>query len=376
MKLAFGSCVEVGRNVIAAELARDIGCTHFLLQGDTPYCNVTATYWGISLTAHAVGDTVADVFKHHQCLNLTPGMQSMIRNFTVYYMPDDHEWGGDDWDHTLTQSESQTPIGAVSQAEVDAAFWVGNQAVIQAIDQYYANPQNDDAEAIAEKPSSADAGTSAGQYPVRYFRQRLTDTGAPAAASVAAVCELFVIDCISYRSPLAATDDASKTMIGANQKAWLKSYLLASDAPFKIIASGKTTYYGGAGDNEDGWNEYSTERDELLSYIDANGITGVIWIAGDKHYSKIIASSKAAGDEFDHLCVCACPLTIDNNAAPTIGEGYTVQTIAGQVFGVLTITAEVLQIAIRSAYTGAVKWSGQLLVGQNALSYPASMLSV
>lgn len=76
--------------------------------------------------------------------------------------------------------------------------------------------------------------------------------------------------------------DPSRTMLGSEQKEWLKQALLNSDAKFKFII------------NEvpmseflllpyDRWEGYPAEREELLSFITDNGIENVIFLTTDLH---------------------------------------------------------------------------------------------
>jgi len=76
--------------------------------------------------------------------------------------------------------------------------------------------------------------------------------------------------------------DPSRTILGTQQKEWLKQALLDADAKFKFII------------NEvpisefillpyDRWEGYPAEREELLSFITDNGIENVIFLTTDLH---------------------------------------------------------------------------------------------
>jgi len=96
--------------------------------------------------------------------------------------------------------------------------------------------------------------------------------------------ELFILDCRQYRSPHAERDGPSKTMLGAEQKAWLKAALLASPAAFKFIATTVPLKYH----TRDSWEGYRIERQELLEFIRTNGIAHVIFLAADVHYAAVL----------------------------------------------------------------------------------------
>jgi len=96
--------------------------------------------------------------------------------------------------------------------------------------------------------------------------------------------ELFLLDCRQYRSPQAERDGPLKTLLGAEQKAWLKAALLASPAAFKFIATTVPLKYH----TRDSWEGYRTERRELLEFIRAHGIANVIFLAADVHYAAVL----------------------------------------------------------------------------------------
>jgi phosphodiesterase/alkaline phosphatase D-like protein len=329
----------------------------FIAQGDTPYMMYySGTCFGVTTTDAATGSTVADMTAHYTQMMANPGWAYLMANVgTRYYLPDDHEWGGDNWDHTLTQANfAGSSIGAADEAAVDAHWWVGNQANIAAIAAYYDNPANGDAEAVAEKPSGAEAGTATSNYPVKYFRATHGDA------------EIFCLDLVSYRSPLAAVDDASKTLMGANQKAWFKAYLSASTATFKIISSSKATWRHTNGTN-DTWDEFETERAEILDYIAAQEITGVVWMCGDRHYPHVIALRTADGDAYDHTAVVACPASVVISGTLDLLNNVKWYQ-ADHVYGLLDISSTACDIYIKRAINGNPMWQGRVLAGSNALS--------
>ena len=98
--------------------------------------------------------------------------------------------------------------------------------------------------------------------------------------------EFFLLDGRFHRSPSTVADDASKTLLGREQKRWLKEGLKSSTALWKFVLSGSvfnpTVKCGG-----DGWCEYRTEGRELVEFIRREGITNVIVISGDIHAGAI-----------------------------------------------------------------------------------------
>lgn len=89
--------------------------------------------------------------------------------------------------------------------------------------------------------------------------------------------ELFLLDTRQYRNP------ATNSILGEDQKQWLFAQLAASSAKFKFIISSVPF----SDPRADKWGEYPEERDEILEFIRKNGITGVLFLAGDVHYAAV-----------------------------------------------------------------------------------------
>ncbi len=98
------------------------------------------------------------------------------------------------------------------------------------------------------------------------------------------VLELFVLDCRQYRSPQGEEDGPAKTMLGAEQKAWLKAALLASPASFKFIATSVPLKHH----TRDSWEGYRTERREILEFIRVHRLSNVIVLSADVHYAAVL----------------------------------------------------------------------------------------
>jgi alkaline phosphatase D len=92
-------------------------------------------------------------------------------------------------------------------------------------------------------------------------------------------CELFVLDCRLYRAANKATDDESKSLLGAEQKAWLAAALAASTATFKVVISSVPLNFGTTSEH---WNAFTTERAELIAMLEK--VPGLIVLSGDQHW--------------------------------------------------------------------------------------------
>lgn len=96
--------------------------------------------------------------------------------------------------------------------------------------------------------------------------------------------DIFLLDTRRFRG--------KKSYLGSNQKEWLKEGLDNSQEQKKafkiIITTGPISRnIGSAGDDTWSYSDYNDERTEILNYIRENGITGVIFFAGDLHFSQV-----------------------------------------------------------------------------------------
>jgi phosphodiesterase/alkaline phosphatase D-like protein len=93
--------------------------------------------------------------------------------------------------------------------------------------------------------------------------------------------QFFMMDTQSKRSPSRSTDNSTKTMLGAEQKAALKAWLLAYKNYPKVIESPPPWH--ATSTNDDDWGSYSTERAEIVKYCKDNGIGNIVFICHDMH---------------------------------------------------------------------------------------------
>lgn len=98
----------------------------------------------------------------------------------------------------------------------------------------------------------------------------------------------LMMDNRSARDPKADVDDAAKTMLGADQLAWLESELLAADGvyPLTVIVS-SVPWIAAPEPGADNWGGYSSERRRLADFIAANELEGLLMVAGDAHMVAI-----------------------------------------------------------------------------------------
>ncbi len=78
-----------------------------------------------------------------------------------------------------------------------------------------------------------------------------------------------------------------KTMLGPAQKRWLLEALKASDATFKVIASGTLWTEHADKGGADSWWGVPGEREEVFSLIGRERIGGVVLISADRHRADV-----------------------------------------------------------------------------------------
>lgn len=93
--------------------------------------------------------------------------------------------------------------------------------------------------------------------------------------------DFFMLDNRYYRS----FEDG--TMLGPEQKAWLLAKLKASDATFKVLASGTLWTEHADKGGRDSWWGVKEERDEIFDFIETEGIGGVILLSADRHRTDV-----------------------------------------------------------------------------------------
>ncbi|MGH1558893.1 alkaline phosphatase D family protein [Caulobacter segnis] len=89
---------------------------------------------------------------------------------------------------------------------------------------------------------------------------------------------------MARRTPI-LTRRRKNSSAGASSR-WLKARLLASKAPFKVLAcgSGWSRFKGPGGD---AWSAYLHERERLFNFIRDHKISGVVLLSGDTHFPYV-----------------------------------------------------------------------------------------
>lgn len=216
-----------------------------------------------------------------------PSLQPLLRSVPQLATWDDHDYGANNSDR----------------------LWSGKETAFKAFRRYWANP-----------------AFGLPQAPGTFFRKHW------------AGIDLFFLDGRSWRDPPEATDSPAKTQLGAVQKAWLKTELLASKAIFKVLVSGGGWSTLDGAKRDESWGAYAHERAELLDFIRDNRIDGVFGISGDTHIGELNRIPRTALGSYDFYDLVASPLaqpTRDNLDEMIVAERVRPPYTRSTNFGVL-----------------------------------------
>lgn len=149
----------------------------------------------------------------------------------------------------------------------------------------------------------------------------------------------MVMDERSFKSPNSATDNSSKTVLGATQKQWFKDTIAAATESM-IFMVGDIPWVGAATGNDDEWFGYNTERTELQTFFNAQTTKTFIRVAGDMHALAYQSNSFGLDKVWQ-----ASPFnnSWSNKGGPYAGE-YHSTTNPNQQYGFITITDTGTQI--------------------------------
>jgi hypothetical protein len=168
------------------------------------------------------------------------------------------------------------------------------------------------------------------------------------------------------RSPVANTDNASKTMLGADQLAWLYGQLVMPE-PLKIIVCdtnwmGSSTAVSSCGP---GWTYYMTERAAIIEYIAANAsaVKNVLLWHGDAHGVGCVPGWGNADGGFG--VYCAAPLrnlgaAFTSEIAATFAQSYNNGGGQCRLYGRVTVTDSGQAIAVNFQGWDAIEQVAQV----------------
>jgi len=120
--------------------------------------------------------------------------------------------------------------------------------------------------------------------------------------------EVFVLDTRWFSMTGPSFANALKpTLLGAQQWAWLQKGLLASTAPFKLLACGMI-WDDKENTESDDWGTYKHELSAIQQFIGEKRIPGVILVGGDIHASRVLKYNTTKTVGYDLVQFIASPI--------------------------------------------------------------------
>lgn len=120
---------------------------------------------------------------------------------------------------------------------------------------------------------------------------------------------VFLLDDRYHRAPNRRTT-GERTMLGAEQIRWLVDALVSSDATFKLVALGGQFLNPHEG-HETYANRFPAERQQILERLRQEGIPGVVFVTGDRHFTEL--SRLERPDSYPLYDLTVSPLTSSPN---------------------------------------------------------------
>lgn len=220
-RFAMGSCASSGSNGVVFDTIRGKDPLFFLMPGDLHYEDLEDT----------------DIGLYHAAYDMTftqPAQAALYRAAPLVYIWDDHDYGDNNSDST-----------SIGRSAVRLAY----QEAIP----HYSLPEGSGDVPIYQS------------FEIGRVRFILTDLRS----------EKDVAD---------AADNAQKSMMGSNQKAWFKQELLSGKSQNQLIFwVSSVPWNGPAVAGEDHWAGYTTEREEIANFIAGNEINHLVILSGDAH---------------------------------------------------------------------------------------------
>lgn len=233
--------------------------------------------------------TVADDYRYNYDNVLGHGVQgALYRSVPVAYMWDDHDYCGNNSDSTAVGRDTARQVYR---------------------------------ERVPHYALGAAGGTIAQAFTVGRVRFIMTDLRSGAVSST-------------------LKESASKTRLGAAQKAWFKQELInARDGGFPLIVwVCPDPWIAKAQLGEDTWGGHATERTEIANFLRDNRITNLVLLSGDMHglaYDDGTNSDYATGGGAPVTVLHAAALTAEPSAK---GGPYTAGPLPGsQQYGILEV---------------------------------------
>lgn len=289
LKIAFGSCVYINDSTTDR---RYKGGEYELFEAIAEQTPQLMFWLGDNIYLRPQDWSTEEGFAYrYSHTRQLPEMQALLANTAHYAIWDDHDYGPNDSDRSF----------------------VGKEIALKWFNHFWANP-----------PSHPALG------------------GIATAFSWGDV-DFFLTDNRSFRSPQKRSS-GNRTVLGEVQRGWLVDALAFSEAKVKVVVMGGL--FLSSMDNPLSQNyiaNYAEERQWLLDELEANAISNVIFLTGDKHFSEVSSMALPNGNQLYEFA--SSPLTANVNTRDDINvyrlPGSHIQQ---RNFGLLTISKNLLTI--------------------------------
>ncbi|MGH3097908.1 MAG: alkaline phosphatase D family protein [Streptosporangiales bacterium] len=206
-------------------------------------------------------------------------------------------------------------------------------------------------------PNNSDRTAPGRDMAAQVYRERVPSY--PLAQSTGGVFHSFQVGRVLHvvsddrydRDPDTDPASASKTMLGAAQKAWLDNLLASSDAEALVWHMGSLWM----GDSTDSWAMYADERDELVDMFRSRGWADRMCIvSGDMH---ALAIDSGAGNHWGHFPVFQFA-SIDSGYGGMSTAVYDLGGSGGRGrYGLVTVADDGTSISISGdGFIDGVQW--------------------
>ncbi|MGB1247258.1 MAG: alkaline phosphatase D family protein [Chitinophagales bacterium] len=139
---------------------------------------------------------------------------------------------------------------------------------------------------------------------------------------------------------MGATDDNTRSLLGADQFAWLETELSDNTTQWKIITQQvmlAPLEIFGAAVNADQWDGYNADRQRLISFIENNNVTNPVVLTGDIHstfINNVEGDNGTAASEFVVTSVTSPGIDVVEVALGNLPQ-WLLDIVGGTVNGAL-----------------------------------------